>query len=1079
VMRLLGNNRAAALVGPRGVGKSTLAKYVAYRMLVEGQVDYVVVAEEPVNANELLKTVASLPRRVLLLFDVHSREVYTPRFLLGAAEGAEKPLDAAARAINSLLAAAELDSVGRLRVLVTASDDELKTLGVALDSVAVYRVDLSDVGFLADIVRSYVGEHTESCQGVENLARTIKERHPGGAYTLVAKYAGLWLRESGCGAGDVEEAAKKEPKLFLAHYIWYVLLRGSGDLARKAAVPLLLHAYFGPVPVGVTYVSKAVNDKGIWRLLRPEELEGVTLEALREEDLEPIARWLTLMHEDLVEETLRDLAGIRGEEERGPYKEKLGRLTEALDWGLYSVLDWFRDFIAEWGMPKEEVMLDVLRNLPAKVLNQTPTDVLTIIRNLISIWLNISREYISNIQIILVNIFALFVNKRVTTIFKVGNVRGCWRRAALIAGYALTQHVALPMRKELPKDVAETLGKALDPCDAVDAYLVADGKISMASASVMTYPYSMALFAEDRSFARESIREFSVLYRFADVQTVRNAKEVVERLVEKWGKRGFALPETLYALGLAAIAAEAEIDEKVAELLLYASHFAVQWAVSPTAVLPILATLRSLGEKAPHGYVALLAAASELDMLDRGDVLYIYNALNRLKGRLPEGDRLWPLVEAIRTYSNLLVKHEEHIDVREVIEDICALYGEVRKKHDVLEAVAKAYVLAAALRHDDLTSSVQEHCGLGDPAAEAEEVKNWLNALAGEEGLKRMRRRMKRDKELREWVATWNTTKDVMWLVKELRGWFTSELARYRRDYVVERDRVNEGRIEEVAEMFNAAADIRRESEDWANYLINRGHSLRTRIVAASNLADLLKTAREFGELWKEAEKHFELTAGYLEATSAILGNYLAYLVVFGERGRAEELLKEQQFLLDLIPQVSATTKLVLRLFGMGKGVELEEVVEAFWQLFKPEFRPALLTLAGRLQRDDALRECAEDKICSDAVKAIAGDREAAERLKSIIEGKAPEAHQLLANTSYRVLVEALAPKLSSAQFALMLLAALEGRSEAVRLHGLWGSVRTGRPLPQHLFRDVYENCGDLNSEGCKLALLKLYYYHY
>jgi hypothetical protein len=244
-------------------------------------------------------------------------------------------------------------------------------------------------------------------------------------------------------------------------------------------------------------------------------------------------------------------------------------------------------------------------------------------------------------------------------------------------------------------------------------------------------------------------------------------------------------------------------------------------------------------------------------------------------------------------------------------------------------------------------------------------------------------------------------------------------------------------------------------------------------------LADLLKTAREFGELRKEAEKHFELTAGYLEATSAILGNYLAYLVVFGERGRAEELLKEQQFLLDLIPQVSATTKLVLRLFGMGKGVELEEIVEAFWQLFEPEFRPALLTLAGRLQRDDALRECAEDKICSDAVKAIAGDREAAERLKSIIEGKAPEAHQLLANTSYRVLVEVLAPKLSSAQFALMLLAALEGRSEAVRLHGLWGSVRTGRPLPQRLFRDVYENCGDLNSEGCKLALLKLYYYHY
>jgi hypothetical protein len=109
VMRLLESNKAVALVGPRGIGKSTLAKYVAYSMLMQEQVDYVIVAEGPVNVNELLTTAASLQRRVLLLFDVHPREVYTPRFLPGAVEGAEKPLEAAAKAVNSLLAAAELD----------------------------------------------------------------------------------------------------------------------------------------------------------------------------------------------------------------------------------------------------------------------------------------------------------------------------------------------------------------------------------------------------------------------------------------------------------------------------------------------------------------------------------------------------------------------------------------------------------------------------------------------------------------------------------------------------------------------------------------------------------------------------------------------------------------------------------------------------------------------------------------------------------------------------------------------------------------------------------------------------------
>jgi len=60
-----------------------------------------------------------------------------------------------------------------------------------------------------------------------------------------------------------------------------------------------------------------------------------------------------------------------------------------------------------------------------------------------------------------------------------------------------------------------------------------------------------------------------------------------------------------------------------------------------------------------------------------------------------------------------------------------------------------------------------------------------------------------------------------------------------------------------------------------------------------------------------------------------------------------------------------------------------------------------------------------------------------------------------------------------------MLLAAVEGRADAVKLHGLWGSPAYKGTVLQPLFRNVYEKCGDLNSEGCKTALLKLYYYHF
>jgi hypothetical protein len=39
--------------------------------------------------------------------------------------------------------------------------------------------------------------------------------------------------------------------------------------------------------------------------------------------------------------------------------------------------------------------------------------------------------------------------------------------------------------------------------------------------------------------------------------------------------------------------------------------------------------------------------------------------------------------------------------------------------------------------------------------------------------------------------------------------------------------------------------------------------------------------------------------------------------------------------------------------------------------------------------------------------------------------------------------------------------AAVEGRADAVRLHGLWGFARSKR----RLFLASYENCGNLNSE--------------
>jgi len=1053
-MRHLGSSRAVVLVGPRGVGKSTLAKYVAYTMLMQEQVDYVLVAEGPVNVNELLTAVASLQRRVLLLFDVHPREVYMPRFLPGAVEGAEKPLEAAAKAVNSLLAAAKLDHVGRLRVLLTASDDELKALGVVLDPAAVYRVDLGDVEFLADVVRSYMGESAKSCQGVENLARIIKEHHPDGAYTLIAKYAGLWLRECGCDASDVEKAvveAKKEPKLFFAHYIWQVLLRGSGDLARKVAAPLLLHVRFGPVPVGVTYITKAVNDRGIWRFLKPEELQGAGLEFLGEDALEPIARWLTQQHEDLVKETLRDLAGLNDEESREPYRDALGDLMEALDWARDEVLKEGSRILAEVGIPKEEWILRT------------------------ALW--------------------AFVNQRLTAVFKSGEVKRCWRRAVLIAGHALAGYPVLSRREQSPKDVAEALGDALKPC-AVDDYLTIDGKIPRLSIDVVGFLYYIEVpYARDLSQIRKIRKRLCVFTPFADVEIIKAERKSVEELLVRWGKRDFWWqPEVSYALGLAALAAEAEVDGEIADLLLYAATAAVQRVAVPVAVLPALEALRPLGEKAPHRYVIALAAASELETLDHETVEYIYVTLQQLKTHLLETERNWPLVNAVATYSNLLRKHSAHIKDRweEAVANMCELYSKVRGRsaaaapesnlsaHRLFDAVAKAHVLAVALGSGDLAQHVQRCCGLGDLIKEVEAVRSVLDEAAAH--LDELRKIMESNADFAEWAIILSSTDDVGFMIENLRGWFTYVLADYKLDHSLdERGELDDKKLEEAAEEFEKAAEVHRELKRLENYLTARGRALRTRVLAVNSWEELPERAKGFWELWREAEKHLELTAIYLETAAHTLGEYLVYLAASGDKEMAEELLKKWRWLLDYYQEVSVATRLMLKVLGVGEGARLEEVVDVFWPWLTSEYRPALWLLAGYLQKDEALEICKrlpKSEVCVDAVVSVADDQDASEKSKLEIKSETPGTRPLRDETVERTLVEVRATTSSHVRLAFMLLAAVEGRSKAVRIHGLLGSLAYLGTIGQLLFNAVYENCGDLNSEGCRLALLKLYYLH-
>jgi KaiC/GvpD/RAD55 family RecA-like ATPase len=1071
VLEKLESGGVAVLVGPKGIGKSTLAAYVVWKMLSGGGVEAAIRVEKSAKELTLKRTLDFVKRGVVVLYDPSPLEVYYKHRYMEKTKRPEKVV----KALEELADFLKKEG-GRVRLLVVLPTDLYKVVkdkvfrafkDAALKKAfknAVLEIKLNDVEFLHSVIKTY-----SSCGGdYSKLAEEIA-RFKGG-YTLVAKYAGLWLRERGRDASDVERAveeAKKEPKLFLAHYIWHVLLRGSSDLAKRAAVPLLLHARFGPVPVGVTYITKAVND-GVWRFLKPEELEGAGLEYLREDVLEPIARWLAQWHEDLVEEALRDLAGLNGEETRETYREALRDLIKALDWARDEVLEEGGKILVELGIPKDKAL---------KVFN-----------------IILTKFGIPEKDRELATSLLAFISRRLAAVFKSDENKRCWRRIALIVGLALAGSPVLPLGVQLPKDAAETMGDALKPC-AVDDYLMIGNEIPTLLLNVVWFSYYVeAQYARDLWQIQRIRERLGVLTPYADTEVIRAVKKITDEPVSRWRRRLFTHFESFYALGLAALVSGSEVDGETADMLLYIASVVTRWVFQPVTALPILAALRPLGEKAPHKYVATLVAASQLKTLDPETVWYIYDALQQFKDRLLEGGRIWPLVEAIDAYSNLLRKHLIHIEDRweEAVANMCSLYYEVKKRYTtglnggfsaqrLLDTVAGAYVVAVALNSDNLAQLMQRHCGLSDIVKEAEAVRSVLDEAATHP--EELRKIMENDADFKEWVTTRSPIGDAGRMAKMLTSWFMHELAHYKLVHAInERGELDEKKLKEAAEDLEKAAEIDEKLERWSDYLASRSLALRTRILASKSWEEFHKTAESFQKLWEETEEHLDPSAEYLVTAVDPLGEYLVYLAAFGDKERAEKLLKEWQWLLDYVPEASVITRLMLRLFSMGEGAKLEEVVDVFEPHLSPEFRPALLMLAGRLQRDEAFEECAkslETEICVSAVVAAAGNQAAIELLRSSVRRAVPKARLLLDKVDGKTLVEVLASRSSQALFAFILLAATEGKTDAVRLHGLLSSVAYEYPVSQPLFRTVYENCGNLYSEGCRLALLKLYYFHF
>jgi hypothetical protein len=611
------------LIGPRGIGKSTLASYVTWRSLLgslgsvvlDKPMDAVIHIEKSLSPGDALminNLVEDTKRRFIVIYDPSPVMVYY------RPETMQKAMYDIKGIRDTLKELMEVRNAWVVIILPRELYDEVsksKELRSILDEIRSYIIDIDMNLRNKEFLREVITKHSGCDDVSDDLVRRVMNFD---SYTLVAKYVGILLRERGCKVEDVDKALREsagEPKLFFANYIWGTILGKNMDLAMKVSVPLILHATFGPIPEGFTYITKAVNEGGAWKLIDKNKLAKSKLEDLREADLEPIAKWLSTEHEDLIEETLEELVGLYDEEARKHYIDHgFKDFIEALDWGYEealgegreigesSVEEFKKNFVKELEqLDESEDELKEVRELGHEI---KPED-----------WGCIEKVLK---EVAVKDIFLLiFINERLKNALK--PYANCLKRAALIIGLHRGRYILVPRPEDLPEDlfeyVTEYLDDALRRC-SIDDYLLVGNEIP---------PLIQYLIDNHAHVLAEAFID-----KYGEVVAEINRIFNIFRIK---GKR-YGIEE-LYGIGLAFIIVRAaemgtQIEPSDADVILYIASFLVSRYSLPDDIIPILRALKPLRDKAPHRYIQLLNFASNILFRDLEMIEYIFHELNEV-----------------------------------------------------------------------------------------------------------------------------------------------------------------------------------------------------------------------------------------------------------------------------------------------------------------------------------------------------------------------------------------------------------------------------------------------------------------
>jgi hypothetical protein len=1064
VLKRLDNEGVVVLVGPRGIGKTTLATYATWTLFKEGKLRF-------------MTNVKSLPEEkgteftdfigyylgnkyddkygnLLVVYDPSTTKTYSR-----ADKKTEVPKGISNTIDTLLKSIAEDEKVrGRVRLLVVLPTDIHQALPQDLkDRLGKYVLDLEEKGFLRDpeFLAAVVMEYARGCSIDYGEARALADEILGRfseGYTLIARLTGTLIASRyECRVDDVKriiEESRGDAHYFILRYInaLFKVHKDPSIAETLVEVFALRKPLINEVGPGAPILTPGIIG------LIGEEKKAKTLYGAEGRELRS---WLTYKQHDLIEDSIEKLLKCIANE-----VEECKKLDTALEpWRLKTVRESLRKVSEE--VKDVRSAIDYFTNNYGEKL------------------IDALREDYSN----------------------------CWRRAALIIGHALAGYDSVPSPEDLPSDVVESLGDALNECKiasnlSIDDYLLVDNKIPPLIMNLVlnnTRILTEALY--DNIIIKTKIKIITHTYALAEafVDKYNEAVADVNRILKIARKRGIYGAEMFYGLGLSSIIAKAAGSVKPgdADAALHIAPFTIQRVASTDLIKSVLGALEPLRGKAPLGYLKLLVSALSIENLDSDTVKYIFYELNEILDDYGDvvKEHAWSLVHAIIAYADLLWVYRSYFEdeVKGMVARVADLLNELNKFKTSLGVIAWAYALAPALEYEDIMKLMMETLRINEVDKVIDKASEILEELG------RLRKKVKeliRDEEFMGYIESKSVKADEEAVKKEIleaASALKHALAIYR---------LNNDELKKAAKLFNETAKEIKEIA-YENYLINSGWALRVEAIKGSLVGDeLVKLVDGFRQLYEEAfnKERFSMpTARYLSIASGTLGNYLVSLALAGDYETISKLLEKHLWVLNAYGLASVLTRLMLNALLRPRGelnselkgklgVNPEELINAFGPHMHSEFLPALRVALGITKPDMyAISVAMNDnaavvQLRGQLINAFQGllskKLGLLKELGADVDELFNEFKGLVNGLDGKSLAQLIAPRGSMALLALMLRALINGDEELAKAHALYGAVYATEKLPARLFLEAYRACCDPNNDEFRRAIARLFFYH-